>query len=56
LAFQDDIARLEATLEEVERSLVQRIPQAAVRSPENLWEELETLDVVLELKMKLALR
>jgi hypothetical protein len=26
------------------------------KSPENLWEELETLDVVLELEMKLALR
>jgi hypothetical protein len=56
LAFKEDIARLEATLEDVEGSLIQRIPQAAVRSPENLWEELETLDVVLELKMKPALR
>ena len=34
----------------------ERNPQAAVRSPESLWEELETLDVVLELEMKLALR
>jgi len=56
LASQEDVARLEATLEDVERSLIQRIPQAAARSPENLWEELETLDVVLELKMKLAQR
>lgn len=56
MAFKEDVAKLETTLEDIERSLIQRIPQAAVSIPENLWEELELVDVVLELKTKLALQ
>jgi len=55
MASPEDIGLLKATLEQVEVSLIRRIPFAAVRSPETLWEEFAMLDTVLELTMKLAL-
>lgn len=42
-------------LEKIEEKLLIRIPIAADRSPDTLSEEIEALNEVLELKMKLSL-
>lgn len=42
-------------LDELAEALLNRIPKAAVRSPDTFSEEIEALNAVLELKSKLAL-
>ncbi len=46
--------RLQALLSRMERSMMRRVLIAMKRSPEDFRDELATLDLVLEVKMKLA--
>lgn len=55
MASKEALDRLQATLDQVEGSLMERIPLAAARSPEYPGRELSMLETILELKMKLAL-
>ena len=49
------VEAVEATLETLQENLLRRIPRAAEKSPDFVFEDLEALDVVLDLKMKLGL-
>ncbi len=50
----EDIGKIKEILERLEKALLSRIPSVADRSPDTLYEELEMLNVLLELKMKLV--
>jgi hypothetical protein len=52
---RENVDRLKKALDGVQESLTRRIPVVAVRSPENLAEEVAALNALLELKMKLSL-
>lgn len=47
------VRKVKETLERLEETLIGRIPVAARLSPETLHEDLELLDIVLEVKLKL---
>ena len=55
LVDRAQVKAVEATLETLEENLLRRIPIAAEKSPNLVFEELEALDLVLDLKMKLGL-
>jgi len=49
------VREVSEALDALEEKLLNRIPKAADRSPDTLSEEIEALNELLELKMKLAL-
>jgi len=52
---QEKVREVRKALDALEEKLLSRIPRAADRSPDTFSEEIEALDKVLDLKMKLAL-
>ena len=52
---KEKVRQVTKALDKLEEKLLTRIPRAADRSPDTLSEEIEALNDVLELKMKLAL-
>jgi hypothetical protein len=49
-----EIRAAQETLEDLQETLVSRIPRAASRSPDTLLEEIEALNLVIELRMRLS--